>query len=105
MCIRDRVRPAASPIARCSLLIMFRRAPFIWTSRQPIDWGGLLQLFRGGPARRDDGTNRWFLFRKEIELPALPDSAALSVTVDGRYQLFVNGVRVGRGPVRCDPLH
>ena len=33
------------------------------------------------------------------------DSASLTVTVDGRYQLFVNGVRVGRGPVRCDPHH
>lgn len=84
---------------------MYRRAPFIWTSKQPIDWGGLLQLFRGGPARRDDGTNRWFLFRREVELPAQPETASLTLTVDGRYQLFVNGARVGRGPARCDPLH
>ena len=34
-----------------------------------------------------------------------PDAAQLTLTVDGRYQLFVNGARVGRGPVRCDPHH
>lgn len=27
----------------------------------------------------------------------------IDVTADGRYQLFVNGVRVGRGPSRCNP--
>ncbi len=55
--------------------------------------------------RRDDGRNRWFLFRRRFQLPAAPDTAALTVTVDGRYQLFVNGQRLGRGPVRCDPLY
>lgn len=84
---------------------MFRRAPFIWTSKQAIDWGGMLQLFRGGPERRDDGKNRWFLFRKELSLPSDPTAAFVTLTVDGRYQLFINGARVGRGPVRCDPLH
>ena len=29
----------------------------------------------------------------------------MKVTADGRYILFVNGVRVGRGPVRCNPLY
>ncbi|HEY1447966.1 MAG TPA: alpha-L-rhamnosidase N-terminal domain-containing protein [Caulobacteraceae bacterium] len=44
------------------------------------------------------------MFRKVFELAAPPVRAPFSITVDGRYQLFVNGQRVGRGPVRCSPL-
>jgi alpha-L-rhamnosidase len=84
---------------------MFRRAQFIWSTKQEIDAGGLFRAFLGGPSRRDDGPNRWFLFRRTFDLPARADEARLSVTVDGRYQLFVNGARIGRGPARCDPLH
>lgn len=84
---------------------MFRRAPFIWTAAQPIDHLGYWNQFFGGVARRDDGANRWFLFRRVFSLPARADGGSLTITVDGRYQLFVNGVCVGRGPVRCDPHH
>src|SRR5512135_2350884 len=84
---------------------MYRRAPFIWTAKQSIDVGGLFRAFLLGTLRRDDGTNRWFLFRRVVRLPAAADEALVTVTVDGRYQLFVNGTRVGRGPARCDPLH
>ncbi|HUI28109.1 MAG TPA: alpha-L-rhamnosidase C-terminal domain-containing protein [Candidatus Kryptonia bacterium] len=84
---------------------MYRRAPFIWTSKQESDPLALWRVFFGGPTRRDDGTNRWFLFRRIFDLPAAPDAAHITLTVDGRYQLFVNGTRVGRGPVRCDPMY
>jgi len=84
---------------------MHRRTPFIWTAKQEIDAGGLFRAFLGGPLRRDDGKNRWFLFRRAFQLPAPVDEASVTVTVDGRYQLFVNGMRIGRGPARCDPLH
>lgn len=85
---------------------MYRRAPFIWTAKQSTDIGALFRAFLGvGPLRRDDGTNRWFLFRRAFQLPAPADEAQVTVTVDGRYQLFINGTRVGRGPVRCDPAH
>jgi hypothetical protein len=84
---------------------MFRRAKFIWTAQQPIDPGAGFRAFFETPARRDDGKNRWFLFRRKFELPAPPDRSQLTLTVDGRYQLFANGVRVGCGPVRCDPLY
>ncbi len=40
-----------------------------------------------------------------MDLHAEPDEARLSVTTDGRYQLFVNGRRLGRGPMRCSPTH
>ncbi len=84
---------------------MYRRAPFIWTAKQPIDAAGAFRVFFETPVRRDDGTNRWFLFRRRFTLPAAADAAEVTVTVDGRYQLFLNGRRIGRGPVRCDPLH
>jgi alpha-L-rhamnosidase len=82
---------------------MFRRAPFIWTARQPIDPFAYWKQFLGSVERRDDGVNRWFLFRRVFSLPARADHAGLTITVDGRYQLFVNGGRVGRGPARCSP--
>jgi hypothetical protein len=83
---------------------MFRRAPFIWTAQQPIEPFGYWNQFLGGVRRRDDGANRWFLFRRVFSLPARAEHASLTMTVDGRYQLFVNGARVGRGPARCSPL-
>lgn len=83
---------------------MHRKARFIWTPDQKrneaVNFGTLL---RNGPVRRDDGSNRWFLFRREFELLADPDSAKIEITVDGRYQLFVNGERAGRGPTRASP--
>jgi alpha-L-rhamnosidase len=78
------------------------RTPFIWTSRQPINPLGFTAHFRGAP-RRDDGRNRWFLFRRVVELDRVPDTALTHITADGRYQLFVNGARMARGPVRCAP--
>jgi hypothetical protein len=79
------------------------RAPFIWTPRQPIRPDGFLHVLGGAPPR-SDGQNRWFLFRRTMDLTGTPSAAELSITVDGRYQLFLNGERVGRGPVRCSPL-
>ncbi|MEQ1707919.1 MAG: alpha-L-rhamnosidase N-terminal domain-containing protein [Terricaulis sp.] len=79
-------------------------APFIWTSKQAIDPDGFFAAIRGvGP--RTDGLNRWFLFRRRFDLDFDPDAAAIKITCDGKYQLFVNGARLGRGPVRCSPLH
>lgn len=78
------------------------RAPFIWTPRQPIAANPMLAM--NGKSSRDDDKNRWFLFRTTIDLAAPPIQANIDITVDGRYLLYVNGHRVGRGPVRCSPL-
>src|SRR5262245_47191778 len=83
---------------------MHRRARFIWTVNQPIDGAAAFRVFLGRVDQRDDGPNRWFLLRRRLELPSIPDDASLTLTVDGRYQLFVNGTPVGRGPMRCSPL-
>jgi hypothetical protein len=79
------------------------RAPFLWTPRQPIDEMGFQAIKKDLPAR-DDGVNRWFLFRTSLTLAEAPEQAPIEITVDGRYVLFVNGVQIGRGPVRCSPL-
>jgi alpha-L-rhamnosidase len=80
-----------------------RRAPFIWTPRQPIDPTGHLTALLGA-RRRDELPNRWFLFRRTLEIDATIISSDISITVDGRYLLYVNGAEIGRGPVRCSPL-
>lgn len=77
-------------------------APFIWSKEQPLDPDGYFAAIRDAPLR-SDGLNRWFLFRREFDLSGPPTVADALVTTDGKYQLFVNGVRVGRGPVRCSP--
>jgi alpha-L-rhamnosidase len=80
------------------------RPPFIWIANQKIDPMGFLAGFRHGP-ERDVGRNRWFLFRRRLALDAKPDAAQLKITVDGKFQLFVNETRVARGPARSNPLH
>lgn len=77
-------------------------APFIWSEKQPLDPDGYFAAIRDAPLR-SDGLNRWFLFRREFDLSGPPTVAETLVTTDGKHQLFVNGVRVGRGPVRCSP--
>ncbi|MGB7405188.1 MAG: alpha-L-rhamnosidase N-terminal domain-containing protein [Pacificimonas sp.] len=79
------------------------RPPFIWIASQPIDPVGFMATMRDAPPR-NEGQNRWVLMRREFKLQACPENAAIEITVDGRYQLFVNGEMVGRGPVRSSFL-
>src|SRR3984885_12299551 len=95
---------ACSPLRAESVLTEKVRPPFVWTPRQEIDPRGSRAVYLGEP-RRNDEKNRWFFFRRIFELAAKPSRAELSITVDGRYHLFVNGAHVGRGPVRCSPLY
>ena len=83
---------------------MRRSARFICSADQKPDPDhSFRRIIRQGPWRRDDGVNRWYLYRKTVNLPATVSDANLNITVDGRYKLYVNGTRVGRGPVRCSP--
>jgi len=45
------------------------------------------------------------LARKAFTLPKKPGHAELSITASSRYELFVNGIYVCRGPARCAPHH
>ncbi len=46
--------------------------------------------------------NSYVYFRKSLELGGVPKRPQIHLTADSRYQLFVNGAFVGRGPVRSD---
>lgn len=48
--------------------------------------------------------NAWRCFRKTFVPPDGVSAATLRLTADARYELFVNGSRVGRGPVRSWPF-
>ena len=47
-----------------------------------------------------EGRNRYVLFRREFHLSGKPEEAVLSLFVDTRYRLFVNGQTVVHGPCR-----
>lgn len=58
-------------------------------------WGG----------EKESPRNEWRLFRKTFDVGNQDfDDAELRITADSRYVLFVNGTRVGRGPVRSWPF-
>jgi alpha-L-rhamnosidase len=48
--------------------------------------------------------NEWHCFRQSVDIEeGWAGSAALRLTADSRYVLYVNGARAGRGPVRSWP--
>ncbi len=83
---------------------MKRRAHFICHShQQPDPEANFRRIVSQGPEKRDDGCNRWYLYRRTFSVNHTPTAGSADITVDGRYQLFVNGGRVGRGPCRSSP--
>ena len=75
-----------------------RRADWIWRAR------GLSQPGFANTAPPAEGeANRFVYFRRTFDLAEVPAAAQVWASADGRYQLFVNGHRVGRGPARSNP--
>ncbi len=75
-----------------------RRADWIWRAR------GLSQPGFANTAPPAEGeANRFVYFRRVFDLAEVPAAALVWASADGRYQLFVNGHRVGRGPARSNP--
>jgi len=56
----------------------------------------------GGQGTKDEGLPRNFYLcaRKAFDVPRDLQSAVLRITADARYVLFVNGQRIGNGPLR-----
>ncbi|MBC7319703.1 family 78 glycoside hydrolase catalytic domain [bacterium] len=48
--------------------------------------------------------NYWLAFRKTFDKPEDVDSAVLNITADSRYVVYINGKRIGFGPVRSWPF-
>ncbi|MBE0691186.1 MAG: alpha-L-rhamnosidase N-terminal domain-containing protein, partial [Anaerolineae bacterium] len=75
-----------------------RRAEWIWRRR------GLGEVpFSSASPRLTEETNRYVYFRHLVDVPGDIAEASAYCSADGRYQLFVNGRLVGRGPARCTP--
>lgn len=78
-----------------------RRAEWVWRHRPALPTG---MAARFGPPRSvADEANRFIYFRKTFTVDERAHTALLHISADGRYQLFVNGTFIGRGPARCDP--
>jgi hypothetical protein len=75
-------------------------ARWIWAARPEPEHRTFFQLDPSAPP-----PDTVLLLRTEIAVDEVPGAAPCRVTADGRYQLFVNGVRVGRGPGRGEPNH
>jgi hypothetical protein len=52
------------------------------------------------PAASRNNAGEMALFRRSFDLDPVPESFRIFVTADSRYILFVNGQRVGRGPLK-----
>jgi hypothetical protein len=59
---------------------LHRRAPFNWSPQQKIDPTGHLAGLVGGKVR-GELPNRWFMFRRTMQLDSPPTSAPMSITV------------------------
>lgn len=70
-------------------------APELLTKRWTARW-----ITHPAAPKSDYGV---WLFRRTLDLPAKPERFVVHVTADARYQLWVNGQPVCRGPQASDP--
>jgi hypothetical protein len=77
-----------------------RRGEWVWI-REPAAVTAM--FFSDRDTRCEEDRNRYTYFRRSFELPGAVGSAPVWISTGGRYQLFVNGTLVGRGPDRCHP--
>ena len=73
------------------------RAKWIWNARPALQLDTATRMVLADPV------DRVAQFRRELEMPVVPESVPARIWVDGRYVLQVNGAEAGRGPVRSDP--
>jgi hypothetical protein len=77
-----------------------KRAEWIWMRPPRMANAGLIPR---GESDFSEDRNRFVYFRKAFEAPAGIGGLRLRASADGRYILFLNGERLGRGPARCHP--
>lgn len=71
---------------------------WIWLPEEEVQPSG---FWTAGEPR--NATETHGLFRKSFELVDVPERVPARLTADSRYILYVNGVEVGRGPIRSQP--
>jgi len=67
--------------------------------KETIRWQANWIWYKGQSSPR----NFYLYARKEVEIPGPVERAEVNCTADSRYQLFINGRLIGRGPARSDP--
>lgn len=77
-----------------------KRAEWIWIRPPRTERAGLIPR---GESDFSEDRNRFVYFRKEFDALESIHRAFLRASADGRYILYVNGERLGRGPARCHP--
>ena len=74
------------------------RGHWIWVPEDKIEMKMALPGLGVDPLKESHG-----LFRKTIQLDAVPARVPARITADSRYALYVNGQEVSRGPIRSQP--
>jgi len=85
---------------------MASKWPILWDARwiwAAEERHGNRQLFADSSTQRESG-NRFCYLRRSVTIAQMPDSVPARVTADSRFILYINGVEVGRGPARSNPL-
>ncbi|MEW5816849.1 MAG: family 78 glycoside hydrolase catalytic domain, partial [Spirochaetota bacterium] len=81
-----------------------RRADWVWINRIVPENKTL--LLQETPSREPE-QNLYVYFRRDFSLTKSGskggENEPVFISADGRYELFVNGVFIGRGPARCHP--
>jgi len=87
----------------CSLSAIFAGSVFCESTlpNAPTEWKAQWIASTDGPARDFDV----LYFRKALTLDAAPSSFIVDVSADTRFELHVNGKRVGAGPALADVHH
>jgi alpha-L-rhamnosidase len=75
------------------------RGHWIWVPEEKIALGDLLP----GSGAKQEKNETHGLFRKSFHLDQVPQRVPARITADSRYLLYVNGVKVFRGPIRSQP--
>lgn len=94
----DRRGARVGPVTAADFAAGRWRARWVWHRRTPL---GLLA--NGEPVLDAAEARGWVLLRRTFDLDAVPDRVPARATADARYELWVNGREVGRGPVRSHP--
>ncbi len=97
--VRKRCLPFAAIGAAFALLLGVGAGFAAKSSPPPFEWTA--HWIWPSPKTIPAHQNQFIQFRKTFRLASPPRQAELAIFADSRYQLFVNGHAIGRGPARA----